>query len=126
MKVGDYVRTKYGIALIENIRDDIRRINLKTNEIYFDYEYQLDKCIIYSVDEGSSYFCRKEDIIKSSPRIIDLIQVGDYVNGFKVKADENGELFYHRTVGYEIIKDCEIKSIVTKEQFESMEYKVGE
>lgn len=129
MKVGDYVRTNYGIALIENIKDDTRRINLKTNEIYIDKEYQLDVCIIPN-DEGNSYFCGSEDIIKSSPNIIDLIEVGDYVNGIYVNIIEKEQkrVGYASYYGDEDIVFCneDIKSIVTKEQFESMEYKVGE
>ena len=67
----------------------------------------------------------RKDIIKASYNIIDLIEVGDYVNGWKV-------LYW--TDGTKIIDDgyttdlnkVDIKSIVTKEQFEQMSYKVGE
>ena len=128
MRVNDYVRTKYGIALIKNIRNDIRRINLKTNEIYIDKEYELDVCIIPD-DEGNSRFCGSEDIIKSSPNITDLIEVGDYVNGSKVQEIGEGCVEVEEYSGLNndipcVVKADEIKSIVTKEQFESMEYEV--
>ena len=69
-----------------------------------------------------------------SHKIIDLIQVGDYVNGYKVTAiyNPNGDDIFNFTLimehGYKTInpyiKHYPIKSIVTKEQFESMAYKV--
>ena len=74
----------------------------------------------------------KNNIIKSSPKIIDLIEVGDYVNGHfvfdiaytpkkAVYIEDNQNKLAHRPYTNE-----DIYSIVTKEQFESMEYKVGE
>ena len=77
-----------------------------------------------------------KDDLKASNNIIDLIEVGDYVNGFRV--DEIGEYHSIRTdkvetyakVNCSALLNCfyeeDIKSIVTKEQFESMSYKVGE
>ena len=74
-------------------------------------------------------------IEKVSHNIIDLIEVGDYVNGnkiIKISTDFCGRniLIYgyddgDRQVAITIYED-EIKSIVTKEQFEQMKYKVGE
>ena len=93
MNVGDYVRTKYGIAKI---------IDLKENPYGEKTIYVLNKSIIniYDCDGGELACCNPfiEDmqdkfdtkfgdekcIIKSSPNIIDLIEVGDYVNGEKV------------------------------------------
>ena len=60
---------------------------------------------------------------KFSHNIIDLIEVGDYVNGFPVIHKENDILKCGLLVQF---KENEIKSIVTKEQFEQMAYKVGE
>ena len=140
MNVGDYVRTKYGIAKI---------IDLKENPYGEKTIYVLNKSIIniYDCDGGELACCNPfiEDmqdkfdtkfgdekcIIKSSPNIIDLIEVGDYVNGEKVIRLFNpmflsmGELPYVITDknNYE---PQEIKSIVTHEQFSQMEYKVGE
>ena len=69
-------------------------------------------------------------IIKSSPNIIDLINVGDYVNGLKVdKIDENGIYNSNSYDGWLVniaSYNEDIKSIVTKEQFESMKYRIGE
>ena len=68
----------------------------------------------------------------ASFNIIDLIEVGDYVNGIKVVDNKhsgqyqlypNGVLHSCHMVDY-IAKSSEIKSIVTKEQFESCEFKI--
>lgn len=82
-------------------------------------------------------FANIEDIIKASHNIIDLIEVGDYVNGYPVTAilSSNNKVYEiqvkrpnNRTgVWIKRIRNNEdIKSIVTKEQFENMAYKVGE
>ena len=68
-------------------------------------------------------------VIKHSPNIIDLIEEGDYVNGEIVidigerglylgYADDNEH--YSRI----FIDESEIKSIVTKEQFNQVKYEV--
>lgn len=70
--------------------------------------------------------------------LIDLIEEGDYVNGFLVEAinyeeDENGNLFdvlgiffrgYDCEYSSEELKNIDIYSIVTKEKFKSIEYEV--
>lgn len=76
----------------------------------------LDKCAILG---------------KTSPNIIDLIEVGDYVNGVEVidkyKFGEQQRLVMIQTMEYgyenEMLEE-HIKSIVTKEQFKAMEYEL--
>ena len=70
-------------------------------------------------------------ITKASHNIIDLIEVGDYVNGEKVGYidDCDGAMREYYYDDEDINVDVghffeEIKSIVTKEQFESMKYEV--
>lgn len=82
-------------------------------------------------------------ITKHSKNIIDLIEVGDYVNGYKVldKQDsiyENSKrilIYRNQKERYErwiyiqeydgkIHTQDDIKSIVTKEQFKAVEYEV--
>lgn len=77
-------------------------------------------------------------IIKASHNIIDLIEVGDYVNGSRVMKtnckleyiDDDSDTGVNEVYdGLElengwIYFEHEINSIVTKEQFESMSYKV--
>lgn len=64
-----------------------------------------------------------------SHNIIDLIEVGDYVNGRPVFINKYG--FLEQTcinadgdVYYETLRVKNIKDIVTKEQFDSMKYEV--
>lgn len=63
-------------------------------------------------------------------RSIDLIKIGDYVNGSKVIdiAQAPKKALYLDTKGINLIPvlNEEIESVITKEQFKSMEYKVKE
>ena len=106
MKIKDYVRTKKGEI------GKITYISKYNTAITTDYTTNptIAKCVSIS------------NIIKSSPNIIDLIEVGDYVNGLLIKSI--GDKFYN--CGHTLVYFKNIKSIVTKEQFESMKYKVGE
>lgn len=79
-------------------------------------------------------FANMEDIVKTSYNIIDLIEVGDYVNGYKVSLKgydyahfvqcdypvENGT-----TNHYKFYKQA-IESVLTKEMYKDMEYRIGE
>ena len=124
MKVGDYVRYRNIITKVIKI-DRIKKI-IPPDE-FIDKEY-------YELSKGGTF---KEYILKSSSNIIDLIEVGDYVNGSEVcKIYDNNhldnpikEVFCMGKDGFEgklIYTNDDIKSIVTREQFESMKYKVGE
>ena len=113
LEEGMYVRTKEG--KIGKIID----INLGQEEKR------------YILDSSSVYIYYEKDISKSSHNIIDLVQLGDYVNGYPVYetieypdntraiviADDNKSIIWEESSQY-------IKSIVTKEQMESMKYEV--
>lgn len=76
----------------------------------------------------------RSDVIKARHKIIDLIEVGDYVNGYLVNAvskDVYGETIVF--VGQKLIEEAgyyrsyyskDIKTIVTKESFDSVRYEV--
>ena len=69
------------------------------------------------------------EVVKSSPNIIDLIEVGDVVRGkdnhlFEVYAVGSDCVYINNLEEFILIKD--IKGIVTKEAFERMEYRIGE
>ena len=66
----------------------------------------------------------RKDIINASYNIIDLIEVGDYVNGERVINIIKKHKYLEVSDEEVIIDEKDIKSIVTKEQFESMEYKI--
>ena len=65
----------------------------------------------------------RKDIIKASHNIMDLIEVGDYVNGDRVTqvTSRYVEVCYGID-SCDFINEEDIKSIVTKEQFESIKY----
>lgn len=98
IKVGEYVRNTFG-------------------DIYI-YDYSGHPMLL----EDKFY----NRVVKHSKNIIDLIEVGDYVNGHLVlKVEEDGFLLVDDK-GYTHLAPINIKSIVTKEQFASMEYKIKE
>jgi hypothetical protein len=120
MQVGDYVRTKKRgfqppqIAKIRGMEKDSGYHN--------QYFVELDHNLIPDYE-----FCiYKEDIEKSSPNIIDLIEVGDYVNGERVVGVIKKYKYLEISDEAVIISEKYIKSIVTKEQFKIMEYKLGD
>ena len=110
MIVGDYVRTKKGISRITTIdNEQIRKIiYTDTKEVF---EYYTDKQGNEIKDYWKSY----------SSNIIDLIEVGDYVNGCLVLHKENNELVCGLLLRY---KEENIQNVVTKEQFEAMKYEI--
>lgn len=117
--IGDYVRTEKGIIGKYNIVKTGKTIpNWNGGYSYEEIdEKYIDKNIYNRFDD---------EIIKSSPNIIDLIEEGDYVNGKEVfTLIDNQE---PKLIATEdgCLNNKEIKSIVTHEQFENIEYKVGE
>ena len=120
MKIGDYVRTKRG--QIHKITD--------LKGYYENGELIEDRQYVHIDNHFSGWDLEqfKELIIKSSPDIIDLIEVGDYVNGSKVldiaQAPKKAIYTEQENGGALLpIVNNRIESILTKEQFESMEYK---
>ena len=137
-----YIRTHFGIRKIKNIKKDngygkprvkvIELDRILDTMFKLDYEFYTDEKVI------------KE--CKASYNLIDLIEFGDYLNGFKVSKIERydtktiikignstfnvleGEKIYTPSYdnnnGYGKIE--KLKSIVTHEQIEQIAYKVGE
>ena len=124
MKVGEYARlnsTLYNTVVI-----------LKIMEVYDNTILTENNGSIFQGEYG------KDEIINHSYNITDLIEVGDYVNGTKVtmiagtRYDEKDLHCYcdycenKETGKWIMIPAKDIKSIITREQIESMEYKIGE
>ena len=120
IKEGEYIRTKDGvIAKLERIEEEYYYFD---NYIYREFEDNIN----YLDDEQLP-----EYITKHSTEIMDLIEVGDYVNGYKVIDIVKGfkviidKLELDTTTGtYKNIGIKDIKSILAHENFEDMEYKV--
>lgn len=124
IKVNDFVRTKDG--QIYKIEDG--------TEFYED-SVNVGIGIIPDVegiwvDKEHFTYVDKIEIVKHSTNLIDLIQCGDYVNGKQVsnvdKVDNTNFIEWTDGDMYktEIENDKFIETIVTKEQFESISYKV--
>ena len=121
MKSGDYARTKSGIIGKLIIKEDTIAV------AKWQGGYELQDTTTYTIGDTHFY---KSDIIKSSPNIIDLIEEGDYVNGYKVlnvlDFNDSSKMLSLEKIYDNKITSKDIKSIVTKEQFSQMEYKIGE
>lgn len=119
IEVEEYVRTNEGI--IDQVIIDY---NGKCNNSNCNGKHV--SCKINYYNEG--------DIVKHSKNIIDLIEVGDYVNGYRILEKtkiKNGEMQIcilkdNNISNWRTINDKTLKTIVTHEQFESIEYKVEE
>ena len=126
--IGEYIRTRKG-----KIAKIIKAKRVYPSPNVYTYVWELDDKTLISMSTSK--------IVKHSHDITDLIEVGDYVNGYKVLGtnlklkwwdDELGE--QDETEGIELESYgyiypnsnyyFELKSIVTKEQFEAMQYKV--
>lgn len=122
LEVGQFARLKSGyICKIINI-NDFREPNMK-----YGVEANYLKDVMFIGDD---------DVFKASYNIIDILEKGDYVNGYKVSfigEDYIQEKFVQCDYPVEVgstnhyrFYEKDIYSIVTKEQMEQMAYKVGE
>lgn len=118
----EYIRTYDGI--IGKILEDE---DIGENGVYIDTTFLDDYA-----DETN--FVKYEDIKKHSFNIIDLIEERDYVNGIKIYSLKKGigygdkeqevVIINKNFCNCKFIRTEDIKSIVTKEQFERMKYEV--
>ena len=133
LEEGIYVRTEKGMIAKIISKEDVSG-SLHKEEI------------VFILDDGNRLALNSRKVTKLSHNIIDLIEVGDYVNGYKIdyinsKCEtpflrSNQPYRVDNTLYSTLVekgKDYnqplhfyneDIKSIVTKEQFESMKYKV--
>ena len=115
IEVGEYVRTKEG---------EIHKV-IKIIEDDGDWDY-------YCCENNAGYFAM--DIANHSKHLIDLIEVGDFVNGYRVisvdydvtnDTTECIELDLNSNYQYNFISIRQIKTILTKESYMANCYKVG-
>ncbi len=104
IKVGDYVRVNGIIGKVEQIGNSL-----------------------FWIENGSSYSLDNKKV-KHSKNIIDLIEVGDYVNGEKVIEVhlDLGYVFVDKEteLGTKTFCDYQIETILTHEQMEENQYVV--
>ena len=103
-------------------------VRTKKGEIFECYESeQMHKPIYYPKKSKTNGYIDYEDVYKKSNNIIDILEVGDYVNGHKVFQKEEYQIRVEdreNTWGVAILDETDIKTIVTRELFSAMEYKV--
>lgn len=116
IEANEYVRTNSGLIF-------------KVNEITYDEEYKD-----YLYKESFLLVDWKENIVKHSKQLIDLIECGDYVNGCRViNVINEGICPSGKCIDIDSSKDSsectlweeDIKTILTKEQYLANCYKVG-
>ena len=120
IEVGEYVRTFSGeIAKITGIGTEFN------SKVYLTNKY---------ITSSRDYYVFEDDtaITKHSKNIIDLIEIGDYVNGSLINYipdDEDVKKVYHDAqdmCDVELFSNEDIKTILTHEQYEANCYKVGD
>lgn len=114
MEIGDYYRTKKGLISV------VKTMN--TPETRKEKHMGYVKRNVHLINGRHTL----DDIVSHSSDIKELVQAGDYVNGKEVYL-EKGELaveLAEHMPPYALLKDIEIKNIVTKEQFASLEFTV--
>ena len=125
IEVGEYVRTKYGY-IAKLMKKD--KECWEFDNIIIDSD---DKMLLFCSEDNWYGYDQRKDIKKHSKNLIDLIEVGDYVNGKKIERINDYGDFKRADFNLDY-DDCDavynedIKTITTKEQFSNVEYKVGE
>lgn len=119
IEVGEYIRTKSGIIIRVDIID-FEKLIISQKGIGYDFE-----CI----EEMEDFI--KNEIVKHSKNIIDLIEVGDYVNGRKIERindyGNHKRLYFNLDDDeWDAIYNEDIKSILTKEQYSQNCYRLEE
>lgn len=115
LEVGMYVRTKDGII----------------DKVIIDYNGHCvnPNCERKHISCAKNYY-DEDKIVKASYNIIDILEVGDYVNGLPVAKTSEYIGTYEKYI--ELYGSCsdweneDIKSVITHEQMEKMAYKVEE
>ncbi len=121
IKVGEYIRTRGIIGKLIRIEKDEVDISLKWYVFLGKDEFGIEK----------ELYVNKPYIEKHSKNIIDLIEVGDFVNGYRtMKIDYKEKYIIIQDIketgesGIKILTENEIESILTKEQYKQNCYKL--
>ena len=126
IEIGEYGRTNFGEIIKFAWLEDSEGKTIKNKVILINRN---------KVSNDFYYFHGEENIVKHSKQLIDLIEVGDFVNGYKVisvdydvmnDTTECIELDLNSNYQYNFISIRQIKTILTKEQYMANCFKVGE
>lgn len=119
INVGEYVRDKNGrVGKVFDI----------TNEPSVDVGIGIiPEVNAVWIDKDKINYLYQEEITKHSKDIIDLIEVGDYVNGrlvVSIMYDAEDRILGIETLGCLLFENDEIRAILTKQQFEANAYTI--
>lgn len=123
IEVGMYIRKNSGVIY-----------QIKESDKHILDIYKKNNCNLKELEENDydmSLFWIVKNIKKVNKNIIELIEVGDYVNGKKIieiRKSENGyEYFYFSYCPESYVKkeDYKITEILTHEQYSANVYRVG-
>lgn len=109
IQVGEYVR-------VMGIITKLFKIESKRDKKTYYFDRKVLDGFNYLSQYGIDQLVRKHSF-----NIIDLIEVGDFVNDKKVKINYKDAILFEDG---ENIVEQQIKSIVTKEMFQNVEYRV--
>ena len=118
IEVGDYVRTIDGFVGIFD------RYSKRPDTSIYKSPFN---CFIKLQNRKTPLQSHRDYIVKHSKIISEIVEVGDYVNGKQIHKIDKGTNYCYLYYGNcKTFVNYQIKSIVTHEQFASIEYKVEE
>ena len=130
LKVGMYVRNENGISKYLGLGKDVLTNDESNQFKHYANQHLFDRNIFdVGHDWGDTLsdeeFKNIDKYIEKEPSydVIDLIEVGDYVNG-RLFHNELVWATNYGWIGIDELEERDIKSIVTKEQFASVKYEV--
>ena len=133
VKVGEYVRTKNGVIFkITGGNVDDYDIDISYYDLGYFEDGGYSDLDMFNYNDNGNFI--REIVVKHSPNIIDLIEEGDYVNGYRIlekTKTKNNEMQIcilkdNNASNWRTINNQTLKSIVTHEQFANIEYRIGE
>ena len=118
IEIGDYVRTIDGFVGIFD------RYSKRPDTSIYKSPFN---CFIKLQNRKTPLQCHRDYIVKHSKIISEIVEVGDYVNGKLIHKIDKGPNYCYLYYGNcKTFVDYQIKTIITKEQMQSIEYKVEE
>lgn len=116
IEVGEYVRTIDGFVGIFD------RYSKRPDTSIYKSPFN---CFIKLQNRKTPLQCHRDYIVKHSKIISEIVEVGDYVNGKLIHKIDKGPNYCYLYYGNcKTFVNYQIKTIVTHEQFASIEYKV--
>lgn len=118
IEIREYVRTENGLI------GKVNKIEPRGSGCRFAGEFLKDEIIQFNDGKNYERRVKRKQVVKHSKNLIDLIEVGDYINGKYVKEINQYKDGKSIIALIGIIDAQDIKTILTKEQHQSNCYTV--